>query len=127
MPELGVRYVKKGQKTPIKIDAFAERPLIGTVDFVSFKADPATKTFLVRSVIDNPEHHRRPGMIGRVAFVRQIIPDAVSVPLFAIVDKGGERVVFIEMDGIAESRTISIIVVPVLCSLVDNMKKGIDR
>jgi len=66
-------------------------------------------------------------MIGRVAFVRQIIPDAVSVPLFAIVDKGGERVVFIEMDGIAESRTISIIVVPVLCSLVDNMKKGIDR
>jgi len=49
------------------------------------------------------------------------------VPLFAIVDKGGERVVFIEMDGIAESRTISIIVVPVLCSLVDNMKKGIDR
>jgi membrane fusion protein (multidrug efflux system) len=30
------------------------------------------------------------------------------VPLFAIVDKGGERVVFIEKDGIAESRAISI-------------------
>jgi membrane fusion protein (multidrug efflux system) len=108
VPELDVRYVKKGQKTPIKIDAFAERPLIGTVDFVSFKADPATKTFLVRSVIDNPEHDIRPGMIGRVAFVRQIIPDAVTVPLFAIVDKGGERIVFLEKDGIAESSTISI-------------------
>jgi len=108
MPELDVRYVKKGQKTPIKIDAFAERPLIGTVDFVSFKADPATKTFLVRSVIDNPEHDIRPGMIGRVAFVRRIIPNAVTVPLFAIVDKGGERIVFIEKDGVAESRTISI-------------------
>ena len=108
VPELDIRYVKKGQKTPIKIDAFAERPLMGTIDFVSFKADVATKTFLVRSVIDNPEHDIRPGMIGRVAFVRRIIPDAVAVPLFAIVDKGGERIVFLEKDGIAESRTISI-------------------
>ena len=30
------------------------------------------------------------------------------MPLFAIVDKGGERIVFIEKDGIAESRAISI-------------------
>ncbi len=108
VPELDVRYVKKNQKTPIKIDAFPERPFIGTVDFVSFKADSATKTFLVRSVIDNHEHDIRPGMIGRVAFVRRTIPDAVAVPLFAIVDKGGERIVFLEKDGIAESRNISV-------------------
>jgi len=108
VPELDVRYVKIGQKTPVKIDAFAERPLTGTVDFVSYKADPATKTFLVRSVIDNPEHDIRPGMIGRVAFVRRTIAEAVAVPLFAIVDKGGERMVFLEKDGLAESRTISI-------------------
>jgi membrane fusion protein (multidrug efflux system) len=108
VPELDVRYVKKGQKTPIKIDAFAERSLIGTVDFVSFKADPATKTFLVRSVIDNPGHEIRPGMIGRVVFVRRMIPDAVAAPLFAIVDKGGERIVFVEKEGVAESRVISI-------------------
>lgn len=108
VPELDVRYVKKGQTTPIKIDAFADRTLLGTVEFVSFKADHATKTFLVRSVIDNPEHDIRPGMIGRVAFVRRNIPDALAAPLFAIVDKGGERIVFIEKDGVAESRVITI-------------------
>ncbi|UCE52630.1 MAG: efflux RND transporter periplasmic adaptor subunit [Desulfobacterales bacterium] len=108
VPELDVRYVKKGQKTPIKIDAFPDRTLIGTVDFVAFKADPATKTFLVRSVIDNPDHDIRPGMIGRVVFVRRIIPDAIAAPLFALVDKGGERIVFVEKNGVAESRTISI-------------------
>ena len=108
VPELDVRFVKKGQPTPVKIDAFPERTLIGTVDFVSFKADSATKTFLVRSIIDNPDHDIRPGMIGRVAFVRRVIADAVAVPLFAMVDKGGERIVFVEKDGVAESRTISI-------------------
>ena len=108
VPELDVRYVNKGQTTPIKIDAFADRTLLGTVEFVAFKADPATKTFLVRSVIDNPDHNIRPGMIGRVAFVRRNIPDAVAAPLFAIVDKGGERIVFVEKDGVAESRVISL-------------------
>ncbi len=108
VPELDVRFVKKGQQTSVKIDAFPDRTLIGTVDFVSFKADPATKTFLVRSIIDNPGHDIRPGMIGRVAFVRRVIADAVAAPLFTLVDKGGERIVFVEKDGVAESRTISI-------------------
>ena len=108
VPELDVRFVKKGQPTPVKIDAFPDRTIIGTVDFVSFKADPATKTFLVRSIIDNPDHDIRPGMIGRVAFVRRVISDAVAAPLFTLVDKGGERIVFVEKDGVAESRTISI-------------------
>jgi len=108
VPELDVRFVKKSQQTPVKIDAFPDRTIIGTVDFVSFKADPATKTFLVRSIIDNPDHDIRPGMIGRVAFVRRAIADAVVAPLFALVDKGGERIVFVEKDGVAESRTISI-------------------
>jgi membrane fusion protein (multidrug efflux system) len=108
VPELDVRFVKKGQSTPVKIDAFPDRTLIGTVEFVSFKADPATKTFLVRSIIDNADHDIRPGMIGRVAFVRRAIADAVAAPLFSLVDKGGERIVFVEKNGVAESRTISI-------------------
>jgi membrane fusion protein (multidrug efflux system) len=108
VPELDVRYVKKGQMTPIKIDAFADRTIIGTVEFVAYKADPATKTFLVRSVIDNSGQDIRPGMIGRVAFVRREIPDAIAAPLFAIVDKGGERIVYVEKDGVAESRVVSI-------------------
>ena len=108
MPELDIRFVLEGQKTPVKIDAFPERTLSGVVDFVAFKADPATKTFLVRSLIENSFADIRPGMIGRVAFVRRIIADALLAPLFALVDKGGERLVFVENDGVAQSRTVSI-------------------
>lgn len=108
VPELDIRFVRKGQTTPVKIDAFPEKELTGVVDFVAFKADPATKTFLVRTVIDNPAGDIRPGMIARVVFVRRLIPDALVAPLFALVDKGGERLVFIEKDGVAHARTVSI-------------------
>lgn len=108
VPELDIRFVRKGQTTPVKIDAFPEKELTGAVDFVAFKADPATKTFLVRTVIDNPAGDIRPGMIARVVFVRRLIPDALVAPLFALVDKGGERLVFVEKDGVAHARTVSI-------------------
>ncbi len=75
---------------------------------MAFKADPATKTFLVRTVVDNPDNAIRPGMIGRVAFLRRVIPDAVAAPLFALVDKSGERIVFVAKEGVAESRTVEI-------------------
>ena len=108
VPELDIRFVLEGQKTPVRIDAFPERTLSGVVDFVAFKADPATKTFLVRTVIENPIADIRPGMIARVAFVRRVITDALMAPLFALVDTGGERLVFIEKNGAAQSRTVSI-------------------
>lgn len=108
VPELDVRYLGAGQKTQVKIDAFPDRQFMGKIDFVAYKADPATKTFLVRSVIDNPTHDIRPGMIARVAFLRRVITDALVAPLFSLVDKGGERILFVEKDGFAHARTISI-------------------
>jgi len=108
VPELDVRYLKEGQKAMVRVDAFPDRELVGGIDFVAYKADPATKTFHAKVVIENPNHEIRPGMIARVAFLRRIIPDALAAPIFSIVDKGGERILFVEKNGVVQARTIAI-------------------
>lgn len=108
MPELDVRFIQAGQAAKVTVDALPGSEWAGTVDFVSFKADPATKTFQVRVIIQNTDHRVRPGMIARVAFLRRVIPEAVTAPLFAIVEKSGERMVFVEKDGIVQARTVSL-------------------
>jgi membrane fusion protein (multidrug efflux system) len=108
VPEMDVRYIAVGQRTPVSIDALPQFPLVGTIDFVAFKADPTTKTFHVRTVVDNDERRIRPGMIARVAFLRRVIPEAIAAPLFALVDKGGERILYVEENGVAQSRNIAI-------------------
>ncbi len=108
VPEMNVRYLRPRQEAMVTIDAYPGRQLSGAVDFVAFKADPATKTFLVRVLIDNPNHEIRPGMIARVSLQLRVIPDALVAPLFALVDKSGERILFVEKDGVAYSRTVSI-------------------
>lgn len=72
VPELDVRYLKKGQEVMVGIDAFPDRRMQGKVDFVSFKADPATKTFRVRVLIDNSDHE---GQNGDLSLKRNLIED----------------------------------------------------
>ncbi len=108
VPELDVRYLKVGQTAAVRIDAFPDQSLEGKIDFVAYKADQATKTFHVKVLIDNSSHAIRPGMIARVGFLKRIITDALVSPIFALVDKGGERILFVEKDGVAHARTVSI-------------------
>lgn len=108
VPEMDVRFLKVGQQALVMVDAFPGRKLIGAIDLVSYKGDEATKTFLVRVTVDNADRSIRSGMIARVFFLRRLIPDAISVPLSSIVDKGGERLIFVEKDGVAHARIIKI-------------------
>ncbi len=125
VPELDVRYLEVGQKAEVRVDAFPETRLLGTVDFVPYKADPATKTFQVRVLIENPGHRIRPGMIVRVRFLRRIIKDALTTPLFALVDKGGERLLFLEKDGIVHAREVTIgIIEGDRVQITDGLKPG---
>jgi membrane fusion protein (multidrug efflux system) len=108
IPEMDVRHIKKGEKALVTIDAYPEEHWVGEIDLVSYKADPATKTFKTRVVVENDDLRIRPGMIAHVAFLRREIANAITVPLFAIVDKGGERVIFVEENGVARARKIEI-------------------
>ncbi len=108
VPELDVRWLKVGQMALVTIDAFPGKKLVGKVDFVAFKADPATRTFRVRLEVENRQGIIRPGMIVRVVILRRLIPRALAAPLKAIVDKGGERLVFVAQGGVARARTVTI-------------------
>ncbi|RJR51562.1 MAG: efflux RND transporter periplasmic adaptor subunit [Desulfobacteraceae bacterium] len=108
VPELDVRFMQVGQSVKVSVDALPGSEWTGTVDFVSYRADPGTKTFQVRVIIPNADHRVRPGMIARVAFLRRVIPEAVTAPLFSVVEKSGERMVFVEKDGVIHARTVSL-------------------
>ena len=108
VPEGDVRFLAQGRQAALRVDAYPEREWTGEIDFVAWKADPATRTFQVRVVVDNADGAIRPGMIARGAFLRREVENAVTAPLFAVQDKGGERVVFVEEGGAARARTVRL-------------------
>ena len=108
VPEGDVRFLAQGQDVAVHVDTYPERQWSGVIDFVAWKADPATRTFQVRVVVGNGDGKIRHGMIARGAFLRRLIEGAVTAPLFTVQDKGGERVVFVEQDGVAAARTVEL-------------------
>lgn len=108
VPELDVRYLDKGQVVRVIVDAYPEETWEGEVDFVAYKADETTKTFRVRVVVPNNDLRIRPGMLARVSMQRRTIDQAITAPLHAIMDKGGERLLFVAENGVARAHKIKI-------------------
>lgn len=108
VPEMDIPYIKKDQKVTVTVDAIPNRTWEGTVEFVSFKADPTSKTFETRVLTQNPDGAIRAGMLARVSLERRSIANAITAPLYAIINQGGERLLYVAENGVARARTIEI-------------------
>ena len=108
VPEMDISYIKKGQKVTVSVDALPGKTWNGVIDFVSFKADKFSKTFETKVITDNSAGEIRAGMLARVSLLRRTVTDAVTTPLSAIINQGGERIIYVEKDGVAQVRTIKL-------------------
>ena len=64
--ERDIRFIKRGQKTTVRLDAFPGALFEGEVNYVASQLDSDTRTVEVRVVLPNPEHRIRAGMFATV-------------------------------------------------------------
>ena len=127
VPEKDVPFLRKGQNVelvPAEIITDDAQTIQGTIEYIAYAADEATRTYRTRIVLSNQDLKLRPGMIVRASFVRRQLMDVYTVPLFAIIDKDGEKYVFVQ-DG-DTAREVSV---EVGASIGDRVviRKGIDE
>ncbi len=81
-------------------------PLAGTIEHIAYTANDLTRTYRTKIAIDNQQGLLRPGMIVRARFVRQHLTGVVTAPLYAVLDRDGEKVVFVEENGYARKLSV---------------------
>ncbi|MFK5925608.1 MAG: efflux RND transporter periplasmic adaptor subunit [Desulfuromusa sp.] len=111
VPEKDVSFLKVGDSVeiiPALINSQSSVPIIGVIDYIAFSANPTTRTYRTKIIIDNSSTKLRPGMIVRAKFVRQQLKQVISVPLFAVMDRDGEKIVFIAENGQARKTYVVI-------------------
>lgn len=108
VPEKDVSRVKLGDVMNVSFDALGGQKRQGKVIFIKEVGDPATLTFPVHLEIDNADRRIRPPMIARVELVRQTLSDAVAVPLFAVIPDVVGYHVFVEQNGLARRRDVTL-------------------
>lgn len=110
VPEKDVGYLRVGQQVaidPATIEGDAAESLIGEIAAIGFAADEVTRTYRTKIVVVNPGFLRA-GMIVRARFVRRQLEQVIVVPLYAVMDREGQKIVFIAEDGVARLRQVSL-------------------
>ena len=95
IPETDVRLVKVGQPADVTIPACPGRFYVGAVRVVNVSADPATRTYMARVSVPNPQRELKVGMVAEVSITGSHRLDMLMVPAEAIVrDPQGASLVF---------------------------------
>ena len=128
VPEKDVRYFHVGEAVSVvqaQIDTGEEIRRAGKLIHLAYKADQLTRTYLSKIEIENHDRQLRPGMIVRIEALRREIKGAIAIPLYAIVDHDGRKVVYVEEQGKAMLRPIKIDrVLGAQAIILDGLKLG---
>jgi membrane fusion protein, multidrug efflux system len=111
VPEKDVPFLRTGDRVriiPAAITGSAHPERSGDIIHLAFKAAPLTRTYLAKVEVDNQGGDLRPGMIVRVGLTRREFSGVIAVPLFSVVDRDGEKVVYVEEDGLARVRPVTL-------------------
>lgn len=92
--ETEMAKVKKGQPARVSVDSYKDRIFKGVVTKVAPAADPMTRKLKAEITVDNPGHLLKPGTFARVSIITSVYKDILIVPKEAVLERGGEKIVF---------------------------------
>lgn len=105
VPEKDIPFLNVGQHVDVITANINQRTAAiakGVIEHIAFTADATTRTYRAKIAIDNSAGDLRPGMIVRAKFVRQQLQQVISAPLYSVLDRDGQKVVFVEENGLAK-------------------------
>ena len=122
--EKDIKLVTPGVRATVEVDAYPGESFSGHVSRVAPVFDPATRTAEMEIEVPNPGFRLKPGMYARVRLQVAERTNALTLPKDAVVDRDGQRGVFLPEKGVAHF-------VPVRTGLEDDLRieilEGVDE
>jgi membrane fusion protein, heavy metal efflux system len=94
IPEVDLASVKKGMKVDVKVSAFPEERFTGTINYLSARVNPETRTVQIRAQLDNSDLRLKSNMFAEIRI--ETPPTlALACPRSAIHLRDGHSVVYV--------------------------------
>ncbi len=105
--EKKIRFIGLGKPAAVTLEAFPGESFSARVTNISPVANAVTRTIDVELSVPNPSHRLKPGMYAEVEWIESRRSSLV-IPLVAVVDRGGQKAVFLAGDGLAQLAPITV-------------------
>ncbi|SCY32308.1 efflux RND transporter periplasmic adaptor subunit [Alkaliphilus peptidifermentans] len=103
-----VNKLFKGQEVVISIASALDETITGVIDYISPTADPRTQLYSVKVYIPNTNNKVKPGMSGIIQIDLESRQDVLTVRSGAILDKEGEKIIYLVKDDYAVEQKVTI-------------------
>lgn len=117
-----INQIAVGGQVPVKIASVSEIPFNGTVTNIAQASGSTSKTYLVKVLIDNQDHHLKPGMFAEALWEGQIGTE-VAVPKTAVISENDKNYIWIVTDGIVSKKEVLLESVDIIHAIV---KEGLE-
>lgn len=95
-----------GQSLKVKVPAVGEGTINARITSISPAPDPKTRLFAMRALAANPGSRLKPGMTAEVSLVDDVRANVVKVPVNAVLNREGGRVVYLVEGDRARERQV---------------------
>ena len=108
IPESDVAAVRKIDRFEATIEALQNKKVAGVKYFQAVAPDSLAQVYRLELAVDNTAEEILPGMFARIEIVKQEFPDALAVPLYAVITRDNRHYVFVEDNGVARFRQVGL-------------------
>ena len=108
IPESDVAAVFDLNEADVIIEALNGLRLKGKKIFLSRQPGTLARLYNLELLVPNPDGRILSGMFARVEIVKKVFEDALTIPIYALINKGNEYIVYVEEDGKARERSVKI-------------------
>ena len=108
VPEREIQNIRPDQYARVHVDALAGARFDGAVARVAPEVDAGSGTFRVTVLLANDGARLKPGMFARVDVRIDERPDALLVPLEAVVTRRDDNSLFVVEGGVVERRAVDM-------------------
>ncbi len=106
--EKDIARIKIGQKVVAEVPAYPGESFSGKVTYISDLLNESTRTITVRSEITNRLSKLKPGMFASLRIELGHDGNALCVPVQAVLDDSGKKLVFVKSTGVYYPRNVQI-------------------
>lgn len=107
IPESQLAVVQAGDRALLRVEGIPD-PIETTVSAVNDSIDPATRTYLVKMRVPNPDHRLKAGVFALVEIIPRSKANVLIVPADAVRTEEGRTRVMVVRDGRVEAVTVEI-------------------
>ncbi len=108
IPETDVDAVRKINRFEVIIEALNNKKTIGAKYFLAVAPSSQAQVYRLELEVANKSGDILPGMFARVEIIKQEFPEALAIPLYAVISRDNKHFIFLEEDNIAEFQEVRL-------------------